>query len=236
MYEEKFYITVGKRVVLVYNNSRYITLFHGSKEIIEHPTFGLGKRNNDFGLGFYCTQNESLAKEWAVADACDGISNRYVLDTQYLNILNLNSTDYTILNWISILLEHRRFSLKYPIANHAKRYLVDHFGVNVNAFDVIIGYRADDSYFDYAEAFLSNGITVEQLEQAMRLGELGEQIVIKSKYAFSKLQFTGATVAEKDRYYKSRESREQAANHTYYEIAGEFHDGMYIRDIMRQGV
>ena len=28
-----------------------ITLYHGSEQIIESPTFGLGKQNNDFGLG-----------------------------------------------------------------------------------------------------------------------------------------------------------------------------------------
>lgn len=41
-----------------------ITLYHGSEQIIESPTFGLGKQNNDFGLGFYCTESEELAKEW----------------------------------------------------------------------------------------------------------------------------------------------------------------------------
>lgn len=28
-----------------------INIYHGSKQIIEVPTFGLGKKNNDFGLG-----------------------------------------------------------------------------------------------------------------------------------------------------------------------------------------
>lgn len=59
--------------------------------------------------------------------------------------------------------------------------MIDNFSVNVNAYDLIIGYRADDSYFDYAESFLNNGISVQQLAKAMRLGKLGEQIVVKSK-------------------------------------------------------
>ena len=42
-----------------------LTLYHGSERVIESPTFGAGKRNNDFGLGFYCTQSSELAKEWA---------------------------------------------------------------------------------------------------------------------------------------------------------------------------
>ena len=72
------------------------------------------------------------------------------------------------------------FPLKTPVARRAKQYLIDNFSVNVNAYDLITGYRADDSYFDYAESFLNNAISVEQLSQAMRLGKLGEQVVIKS--------------------------------------------------------
>ena len=166
-----------------------ITIYHGSEKIIENPIFGGGKRNNDFGFGFYCTESEELAKEWAVSSLRDGFSNRYTLNTEYLNILNLNSPAYTILNWIAILVEHRLFSIKNPVAGRAKRYLIENFSVNINAFDLIIGYRADDSYFDYAESFLNNGITVEQLAQAMRLGKLGEQIVIKSPFAFSNLKY-----------------------------------------------
>ena len=71
-----------------------ITLYHGSEQIVESPTFGLGKQNNDFGLGFYCTESEELAKEWAVSSLRNGFVNRYSLDTEYLKILNLNSPDY----------------------------------------------------------------------------------------------------------------------------------------------
>ena len=167
---------------------RIITIFHGSEQIVETPEFGLGRKNNDFGLGFYCTESEDLAKEWAVSSLRNGFANRYTLDTEYLNILNLNSPDYTILTWIAVLVEHRVFYIKTPVARRAKRYLIDNFGVNVNAYDLITGYRADDSYFDYAESFLNNGISVEQLARAMRLGKLGEQIVLKSKFAFDRIR------------------------------------------------
>ena len=212
------------------------TIYHGSEQIVEVPTFGLGRKNNDFGLGFYCTESEELAKEWAVSSIRSGFSNRYTLDTEYLNILNLNSPDYTILNWIAVLVEHRLFSIKTPVARRAKRYLIDNFGVNVNAFDLITGYRADDSYFDYAESFLNNGISVEQLARAMRLGKLGEQIVIKSKFAFSLLKYEGFDIAEKEKYYVLRKARDDEANQTYLEMLEEEGDGLYIQDIMRGGI
>ena len=213
-----------------------IKVYHGSEKIVERPLFGEGKRNNDFGLGFYCTAGEELAKEWAVSSLHDGFSNCYTLDTEYLNILNLNSPEYTILNWIAVLLEHRLFSIKMPEARRARQYLTDNFSVNVNAFDLIIGYRADDSYFDYAESFLNNGISVEQLAYAMRLGMLGEQIVVKSKFAFSRLKYESFEVAAKDQYYILRKSRDNGANQLYLEMLEEEKDGLYIQDIMRGGI
>ncbi|MCM1307266.1 MAG: DUF3990 domain-containing protein [Butyrivibrio sp.] len=216
--------------------NKLITIYHGSEQIIENPAFGKGKKNNDFGLGFYCTKSDDMAKEWAVSSLRDGFSNRYTLDTEYMNVLNLNSPDYTILNWIAVLVEHRVFSVKTPVARRAKRYLIDNFGVNVNAFDLIIGYRADDSYFDYAESFINNGISVELLARAMKLGKLGEQIVIKSQFAFSKLKYEGFDVAEKERYYILRRARDDEANRLYFEMLEEENDGLYIRDIMRGGI
>ena len=171
--------------------------------------------------------------EWAVSDLHDGYANRYTLDTEYLKILHLNSPKYTILNWIAVLVEHRLFTLKNPVARRAKQYLIDNFAVNVNAYDIITGYRADDSYFDYAETFLNNGISVEQLARAMRLGKLGEQIVIKSQYAFSKLHFEGYKNAEKDKYYDKRCDRNKEADRIYEQMLEEESDGLYIQDIMR---
>ena len=214
----------------------YITIFHGSEKIIEHPIWGEGRKNNDFGIGFYCTESLELAKEWAVSSLRDGFANKYTLDTKYLNILNLNSSAYTILNWIAVLVEHRLFSITTPVARRAKSYLIEKFGVNVNAFDIVTGYRADDSYFDYAESFINNAISVEQLAQAMKLGKLGEQIVIKSKYAFTKLKYEGFEVAEQGKYYVHRKSRNDEANRQYFEMLDKESDGLYIQDIIRGGI
>ena len=213
-----------------------IIIYHGSQQIVEVPAFGLGRKNNDFGLGFYCTESNELAKEWAVSSLTDGFSNRYILDTENLKILHLNSPDYSILNWMAVLVEHRLFSIKTPVARRAKQYLIGQFGINVNAYDLITGYRADDSYFDYADAFLNNTITVEQLSRAMQLGKPGEQIVIKSQFAFSRLQYQGFETAEKDKYYILRKARNDKANQLYLDILEQETDGLYIQDIIRGGI
>lgn len=213
-----------------------ITIYHGSEHIIEHPVFGEGKAHNDFGLGFYCTESEELAKEWGCSSLQDGYANRYTLNTANMRILRLNSPDYTILNWIAVLVNHRLFRIKNPIAGRAKKYLTENFYVNVNAYDLIYGYRADDSYFDFADAFLNNAITVEQLARAMKLGKLGEQVVLKSQFAFNEIHFEGFTVAEKEQYYIRRKSRNDEAEASFRLMYDEATDGLYMLDILREQV
>ena len=216
-----------------------ITLFHGSEKVIEHPVFGAGKKHNDFGLGFYCTESEALAKEWAVSSLRDGFANRYTLDTEYLHILNLNSPDYTILNWIAVLVEHRLFSIKTPVARRAKQYLIDNFSVNVNAYDLITGYRADDSYFSFAEDFVSNTISLRDLNMAMQLGTLGEQIVLLSKRSFGHIEFTGYEVADYREYYYKRFERDQKARADYAhrkKTLQQLTEDIFILDIIREGM
>ena len=66
-------------------------LYHGSDHIIEKPEFGAGKKHNDYGRGFYCTQNIELAKEWAVSEDADGYVNKYSIYTSKLEVLDINS-------------------------------------------------------------------------------------------------------------------------------------------------
>ena len=215
---------------------RKLILFHGSPQVVGEPSFGKGRKNNDFGLGFYCTENPDLAKEWAVSSSEDGFCNRYSIDVSNMRVLNLNGPDFTILNWIAVLVKHRLFSLSNPVAQRAKAYLIEHFGINVNAYDVIVGYRADDSYYDYADAFLNNSITVEQLAAAMRLGKLGEQVVVKSEYAFSELRFEGSEAVSRIEFYAKRKARNDEANARFFEVLSEEKDGLFIQDIIRGGI
>ena len=57
-----------------------IELLHGSDHVIEKPGFHLGKTNNDYGPGFYCTRELSMAMEWACKQNTDGFVNKYSLE------------------------------------------------------------------------------------------------------------------------------------------------------------
>ena len=54
-----------------------MTVYHGSEFVVEKPLHGLGKRTNDYGLGFYCTEDKTLAGEWSVSPLHDGFVNQY---------------------------------------------------------------------------------------------------------------------------------------------------------------
>lgn len=211
-------------------------IYHGSPEIVEVPTYGLGSDKNDYGRGFYCTENIELAKEWACPTVKNGFSNKYEFDLSDLKVLYLNEEGYNILNWIAILLDNRIFPKRSPIARQASQYILSEFLPDISGYDVIWGYRADDSYFTYAKDFLNNGISVNQLSQAMKLGELGEQIVLMTSKAFERIKFMEYEIADGSIYYPKRMERENRAKRAYlnnhgmdFEISS---DDLFVRDIL----
>ena len=193
-------------------------LYHGSQYLIKKPFYGGGRAANDYGMGFYCTESESLACEWAVSEKHDGFANRYEFMDDGLSVLNLNDSTSTILHWLSVLLEHRTFDTRYGLSTLAKQYLTENFHVDVEAYDVIRGYRADDSYFSFAQDFISGAISYPQLTAAMRLGKLGEQIVVKSRRAFTRLKFVSAKAAIREDWLDAKESRDTSARRDYFDM------------------
>ena len=193
-------------------------LFHGSPSIIEKPQFGYGKVYNDYGLGFYCTDSLEMAKEWGVAQNRNGYVNRYELDCEGLKILDLNGPSFNILHWLAVLLENREFDVPSGLALEAKEYILNTFRVDYQSQDAIIGYRADDSYFSFAQDFINGTISYRQLNNAMHLGKLGQQFVLKSKQAFDRMQFLGYEVADHDEWYAKKMLRDRSARREYFSV------------------
>ena len=214
-----------------------LIVYHGSNKIIERPKFGVGNPNNDYGLGFYCTETLDLAKEWACSAETDGYANKYSLNTDGLKILSLTSGEYNILNWLAILLENRKFRLSSDIALEAKEYIFENFLIDYKNYDIIKGYRADDSYFSFANAFLNSTISISQLEKAMVLGKLGEQIVAVSKKAFDALSFEEAIPADNEIYFPKKLARDNLAREEFRKEKkkGSALTEKYILDIIREG-
>lgn len=216
---------------------KQLTIYHGSSKVIQNPIYGEGNRFNDYGLGFYCTESVELAKEWACSSDKDGYANKYTLNMEGLSVLHLTNGQYNILNWLYVLLENRQFKISGDIAQQAKEYIFNNFSIDYRSYDVVIGYRADDSYFSFASAFLNNTISIAQLEKAMVLGKLGEQVVLISEKAFNALNFVEAKPSEKEIYLPKKISRDNLAREEFKQEKnkGAVLTEKYIIDIIREG-
>lgn len=193
-------------------------IYHGSGKIIEKPMFGQGKPYNDYGLGFYSTENLEMAKEWAVTMEQDGYANAYEVQEEGLRILNLYEEPYNVLHWLTILLQNREFDIPSALALEAKEYLVKTFWVDYENYDVIVGHRADDSYFSFAQDFINGTISYRQLKRAMHLGQMGLQYVLKSEKAFEKIRFLGSEKAEREEWFVKKMLRDQSARREYLDV------------------
>lgn len=214
-----------------------LIIYHGSQQIVEVPKYGVGKTYNDYGQGFYCTQSLQLAKEWACPVKNDGYANKYILHLHGLNVMHLTKGNFNILNWLAILLANRKFDITSPIGNHARDFILSRFLPDTKNVDVLIGYRADDSYFSFAEDFVNNSISLRDLNLAMQLGTLGEQIVLISPRSFEQIKFMEYEVADYREYYFQRAERDHNARSAYKshkKNLQQLMDDIFVLDIIRE--
>ena len=212
-----------------------VTLYHGSQNVLKRPEFGVGNPHNDYGLAFYTTELPELAFEWACPRADDGWVNEYLIDVRDLNVIDLGSSEFTVLNWMAVLLEHRKVSVGVGIVGEAREFLVANYAVDLSAADLVHGYRADDSYFHIARAFLGNRISVEVLEQSLFLGGLGYQIAVVSERAFGRMEWVSAKLARGATWNPRRIQRDAAARAAALRLEreGASFEGTYVIDLMR---
>lgn len=212
-------------------------LLHGTDHIIEKPDIAVGNPHNDYGKGFYCTVSDEMAREWACKKNTNGFVNVYDFDMEELSVLNLLDGSYSVLNWIALLLKNRTFKLSSEIAVDAREYLLAHYLIDLSEYDAVVGYRADDSYFQYAESFISNSLPLRSLNQALRLGKLGEQTVVISPKGFSRLKFVDAYTVDKTVYYPRFLDRDGNARDTYrkeIKKGKSYRDDIFVMDILRE--
>ena len=214
-----------------------LIIYHGSQQIVEIPEFGIGKSYNDYGQGFYCTESIELAKEWACPVKNDGYSNKYIMHFEGMNVMHLTKGKFNILNWLAILLAHRKFDITSPVGNNARDFILERFMPDTTGVDVMIGYRADDSYFSFAEDFVNNTISLRDLNLAMQLGTLGEQVVLLSERSFKQIEFVEYEVADYREYYYKRAERDRNARAAYAnkkKNLQQLMNDIFVLDIMRE--
>ena len=162
-----------------------ITLYHGNPSANFKPYYGGGMDYHDYGKGLYCTEDLNSAKEWACQWEHLEASYvyQYTLDLAGLNILNLLNHPPEVA--LAILAE-RRYEKKEPPLRKARRIkFIEKYGMDISPYDLVIGWRADDKYFQFLRDFLRMDISIESTIKAFHLGELGAQAVILSQKAYN---------------------------------------------------
>ena len=81
-------------------------------------------------------------------------------------------------------------------------------------------------------------LSLSDLSEAMRLGKLGEQVVLKSKRAFEALTFVEAIEAPHEEYFAKYKARDEEARDKYKKIASKplAEDETYVIDIIRNNL
>lgn len=177
-------------------------IYHGSKQIIEKPIVGGSNPTNDYGPAFYMTLDLESAKSWSCKNDSLGIVNKYYVDNKKfseLKILDLtDKKQYSVLNWIAILMHFRELDSSFKRTNLLMLEWLSQYYIDINEYDVVIGFRADDSYFRFPIKFVSNDLSIEDLENVFMLGHLGIQYAFISKKSIDLLKFMNPIECEQE--------------------------------------
>ncbi len=79
--------------------------------------------------------------------------------------------------------------------------LAGKYKIDTSNADIVLGYRADNSYFKLIDAFLEAKLTIDEVDRMFCRGQLGKQFFIKSPEAFKRINFIDSEkVKENDEY------------------------------------
>ncbi len=147
-------------------------LFHAGFDVIDDPDITYGRKNADFGQGFYMTPNEDFAFRWAKEKKGQKtIVNRYELDETDLDIKRFKRGQ----EWFD-----------YIYANRGRQ------PDKIQA-DVIIGPIANDIIYD-TMGITTSGVLPKDISLALlMIGPEYQQVVIKTEKAKSKLKWLEST-------------------------------------------
>ena len=146
-------------------------LYHTSDREIRDPDIHHGRKNADFGWGFYLTPDKDFTYRWVGENA---IVNEYELDESGLIIHRFDrDTD-----WFRYIFNNRR--------------LQD--GIEA---DVIIGPIANDTIFDTLGIISSGFLKPDDAIKLLMIGPEYTQVALKTEKAAGQLQWIGSERIER---------------------------------------
>lgn len=226
----KVLVTRSSDSNIFYRKNTEIKLCHGSCDIIKEPCLDKGAFFNDYGPGFYCVpeSEKELAKEWACSSygkRNKGYVNTYKFNTSNMRILNLDK--YDIIYWVTMTILFRDNNVE----EYIKDALKEKYYINVDDYDCIYGWRCDDTYSTIIDKFVSEQFTAEAVKEAIKMGYLQRQFVLKSKKAFDNIEFVSAEpVVNFAEYQRRFDNRKNKADTDVLRCQRHNKNGKYIYD------
>ena len=155
-----------------------ITVYHGSNIVIDEPMVGIGRKNLDFGEGFYVTALESQAEVWARNKAryymqSEGVVSEYVFDMEAaVAAYRYHKFEHYDREWLHFIVNNRQG------------------GDDWRQWDIIEGGVANDRVIDTVENFMAGLIDEDTALGLLAQHQPNHQIcIIKQEIVDKYLRF-----------------------------------------------
>lgn len=157
--------------------SNEISLYHGSKEIVEAPEIRVQKYNKDFYFGFYCTMFPEQAKRWA---------------TRYNGKVYLNEYLYIPNDTLKVK--------KFPeMSEEWLDFIAACRMGKAHDYDIVEGPMADDTIFNYVQNFIDGKISRVAFWDLAKFKRPTHQISFHTAKALTTLHFLkGCEVSDEE--------------------------------------
>ena len=166
-----------------------LTLYHGSQMSVPHPNAKAGRKNLDFGPGFYLMKIRKQAENWAVVMAgrkgrnAEAVLNTYQFDMDRATVdgVRVKSFPSYDLEWLDYVVSCRR----------GKDYSCE--------YDIVEGGVANDNVIDTVEDYEKGIITAEQALGQLKYKKVNHQLCILNQAMIDKyLTFVESTIFESE--------------------------------------
>jgi hypothetical protein len=154
-----------------------VILYHSGLTEIQNPDIYHGRKNADFGQGFYMTPDHAFARRWTLSSKdTTPVINVYRLNTDHLEVVRFTRDT----EWFSYIFNNRR---GYP---------------DFLSADVIIGPIANDTIFDTLGILTSGLLSDEEALHLLMVGPVYTQVVIKTPRGRDQLEWVESSPFKPD--------------------------------------
>lgn len=152
-------------------------LYHGSTVVVKQPNIRIGRKNTDFGKGFYTTTDFDQAARWARirskrAGADVAIVSVYEIDDNLLQNKDFNIMEYhrATEQWLNFVVNNRRTA---PLHN----------------YDIVLGPVANDNLYATISMYENGQLSVEAAIVQLNTHVLYNQVSFHTKEALSQIKY-----------------------------------------------